>query len=123
MRPARSVLTVGAIVSLEGLLLLSAGIFVGVRTLTGQPHDRAEAVWVLVLAVIAGVGLLFVGVGLLRGRRWGQAPAVLTQIIALPVAVGMIQSGLYAIGVPLIVVAVAGLVLLFSRSFTRAMFD
>lgn len=109
--------------SLEGLLLLAAGVFVGVQTLTGQPHNRAEAVWVLILALLAGAGLLLAGVGLLRGRRWGRAPAVLAQIIAIPVAVGMIQSGLYAIGVPLVVVAVVGLVLLFTRSFTRAMFD
>jgi hypothetical protein len=109
-------LTVGAAIeAAEGVAALGFGLFVGWETIVGKPLDPASAIGVTVLALAGGAGMLLVARGLLQARRWSRSPAVLTQLFALPVSVSMIQGGQYAIGVPMIVLALVALVLLLCK--------
>jgi hypothetical protein len=109
-------LTVGAAIeAAEGVATLGFGLFVGWETIVGKPLDPASAIGVTVLALAGGGGMLLVARGLLQARRWSRSPAVLTQLFAVPISVSMIQSGQYAIGVPMIVLALTALVLLLSK--------
>lgn len=109
-------LTVGAAIEAgEGVAALGFGLFVGWETIVGKPLDPASAIGVTVLALAGGAGMLLVARGLLQARRWSRSPAVLTQLFALPVSVSMIQGGQYAIGVPMIVLALVALVLLLCK--------
>jgi hypothetical protein len=109
-------LTVGAAIeAAEGVAALGFGLFVGWETIVGKPLDPASAIGVTVLALAGGGGMLLVARGLLQARRWSRSPAVLTQLFAVPISVSMIQSGQYAIGVPMIVLALTALVLLLSK--------
>ena len=54
-----------------------------------------------------------------RGRAWSRTPAVLINLLALPVAVGLLQGGVWPIGAPLLLIAVAALAL-FSTGPARA---
>ncbi|SDL45941.1 hypothetical protein [Nonomuraea jiangxiensis] len=112
-----------AVVALEGLTALGLGVFVGVESLMGSPVDRMTGLAEAGFGVLIGAGLLWVALGgLFRVERWGRSPAVLAQIFMLPVAVTLIQSGQPQLGVPLIVVAVAGLATLLAPPTTHALY-
>jgi hypothetical protein len=111
------------VVALEGLIALGLGVFVAVETMTGKPDDMTSAVAEAVFGVLIGAGLLWVAWGgLFRMERWGRAPGVLTQIFMVPIAVTLIQSDQPQLGIPLIVVALAGFVTLLLPPTTHALY-
>ncbi|GAA3232689.1 hypothetical protein [Nonomuraea helvata] len=112
-----------AIVALEGLVALGLGIYVGVETLVSTPDNLTTALAESAFGVLIGAGLLWVAWGgLFRMERWGRSPGVLAQIFVLPVAVTLIQSGQPQLGIPLIVIAVAGLATLLAPPTTHALY-
>ncbi|RVX44454.1 hypothetical protein EDD27_7188 [Nonomuraea polychroma] len=112
-----------AVVALEGLIALGLGLFVAVEALTGKPGDMTTALAEAAFGVLIGAGLLWVAWGgLFKMERWGRSPGVLTQIFVMPVAVTLIQSDQPQLGIPLIVVALAGLVTLLLPPTTRALY-
>jgi hypothetical protein len=112
-----------AVVALEGLVALGLGVLVAVETLTGAPQEMRTAVAEAVFGLLVGAGLLWVAWGgLFRMERWGRSPAVLAQIFMLPVAVTLIQSDQPQLGIPLIVVALAGLTTLLAPPTTHALY-
>jgi hypothetical protein len=110
-----------AVEALEGIALVAVGLYVGVEAVAGSPNDLTSAVVLALMAIAAGVGIVAVGRGLWQTRRWGRAPALLTQIFAVIAAISMIQSRRQAVGVVLIVLAVAGAAALLSPPSTRAL--
>lgn len=121
-RPATLTAAAG-IEALEGLAMIGLGVFVAVETIVARSYSVMNAVALAVCAVALGAGLLAVGRALFQARRWGRTPALLTQVFGFVIAVYMIQAHQYAIGVPIVVVAVAALVLLFSPPSTHALVD
>ena len=117
---ARRVLAV--LVALQGALLVVVAALYLVQLATGEPRSVPGAVGILLLAGLGGLGLLAVGRALLRGRRWGRSPALVTQLIVLPVALASFPDGWY-VGGPLLVWAVAVLVLLFVPSVSDELRD
>ncbi|MET8863317.1 hypothetical protein ABZW11_10220 [Nonomuraea sp. NPDC004580] len=118
-----TLLIAAAVVAVEGLVALGLGVFVAVETLTGRPDDVTTAVAEAVFGLLVGAGLLWVAWGgLFKMERWGRSPAVLTQIFMLPVSVTLIQSDQPQLGIPLIVVALAGLVTLLAPPTTHALY-
>ncbi|TMR94605.1 hypothetical protein [Nonomuraea basaltis] len=112
-----------AVVALEGLVALGLGVFVAVETLTGTPDDLTTAVAEAAFGVLVGAGLLWVAWGgLFKMERWGRSPGVLAQIFMLPVAVTLIQSDQPQLGIPLIVLALAGLATLLAPPTTHALY-
>ncbi|GAA2215886.1 hypothetical protein GCM10009850_113540 [Nonomuraea monospora] len=121
-RPLTLLIAAG-VVALEGLVALGLGVYVAVETLTGAPDDITTALAEAVFGLLIGAGLLWVAYGgLFRTERWGRSPAVLTQIFLVPIGGTLITSGLPQLGIPLIVVALAGLVTLLSPPTTRALY-
>ncbi|MEV4174412.1 hypothetical protein [Nonomuraea sp. NPDC049709] len=118
-----TLLVAAAVVALEGLIALGLGVFVVVETLTGTPDDLTTALAEAVFGLLIGAGLLWVAWGgLFRMERWGRAPAVLTQIFMLPVGGTLVTSDQPQLGIPLIVVALAGLVTLLAPPTTHALY-
>ncbi|MEV4565951.1 hypothetical protein AB0K12_19495 [Nonomuraea sp. NPDC049419] len=118
-----TLLIAAAVVAVEGLVALGLGVFVAVETLTGRPDDMTTAVAEAVFGLLVGAGLLWVAWGgLFKMERWGRSPAVLTQIFMLPVSVTLIQSDQPQLGIPLIVVALTGLVTLLAPPTTHALY-
>ncbi|GII81611.1 hypothetical protein Sru01_65930 [Sphaerisporangium rufum] len=116
-----TLIVAAAVLAAEGAVALALGGYVGVETVTGRPADLNTAIGVAAFGLVAGAALLWVAWGVLHAARWSRAPGVVTQIFALPVAVSLVQSGQHAAGVPLAVLAVAGLVALLAPPSTRAM--
>jgi hypothetical protein len=105
------------LVAIEGVAGLAAAVVYVVSGFAGSDEPGLNkfgtAAW---FAIISG-GVLTAGWALWTGRRWGRGIAVFAQLLLLPVAWYMAvgsQQWLYGIAVAL--VAVATLVLLFSRS-------
>ncbi|MFC4112584.1 hypothetical protein [Nonomuraea zeae] len=121
-RPLTLVLA-AVVVALEGLVAFGLGAFVAVETLTGAPDAVTTALAEAAFGLLVGAGLLWVAWGgLYKMERWGRSPAVLAQIFLLPVAVTLIQSDQPQLGIPLIVVALAGLVTLLAPPTTHALY-
>lgn len=118
-----TLLVAAAVVALEGLVALGLGLYVAFETLTSTPDNLTTAIAESAFGLLIGAGLVWVAYGgLLRAERWGRSPGVLTQIFMLPVAVTLIQSDQPLIGVPLIVVALTGLVALLAPPTTHALY-
>ncbi|TDE56110.1 hypothetical protein E1295_11915 [Nonomuraea mesophila] len=118
-----TLLVAAAVVALEGLVALGLGVLVAVQTLTGTPDNVTTALAESGFALLVAAGLLWVAWGgLLKMERWGRSPAVVAQIFLLPVAVTLIQSDQPRLGIPLIVVALAGLVTLLAPPTTHALY-
>ncbi|MGN9839199.1 hypothetical protein ACTMTI_13860 [Nonomuraea sp. H19] len=118
-----TLLIAAVVVALEGLVALGLGVFVAVETLTGAPEDMTTAIAEAAFGALIGAGLLWVAWGgLFKMERWGRSPGVLTQIFMVPIAVTLIQSDQLQLGIPLIVVALAGLATLLAPPTTHALY-
>ncbi|MEV1167731.1 hypothetical protein [Nonomuraea sp. NPDC049784] len=118
-----TLVTAAAIVALEGLAALGLGIYVGVETLVSTPDNLTTALAESAFGLLIGAGLLWVAWGgLFRMERWGRSPGVLAQIFIVPVSVTLIESGQPQLGIPLIVIAVAGLATLLAPPTTHALY-
>lgn len=111
-----------AVMALEGLTALLLGGYVAVETVIGRPSDLMSSIGVASFGILLGAALLWVGWGMLRSERWTRSPGVLAQIFCVPISVTLIQSDQQAIGIPLIAVAVIGLVALLSPPTTEALY-
>lgn len=119
----RTLTAAAGIEAAEGAAALAFGVFVGWRTLVGHPLETGGAIGVMVLALLAGAGMLAVARGLFLVRRWGGAPALVTQLLALFVAWNLLQSDQPAYGAPLAGCAVAAAAALLSRSSVQALYQ
>jgi hypothetical protein len=119
--PAPTLLVGAAVVLVEGAVVLAGALYLVVQSGTGDPEDPVSAWLGAGLALVAAAGLLAVGAGLRRRRGWARAPALVTQILLLPVGVPLLQGEQPAVGVPLTLLAVAGLVALLLPATGRAL--
>ena len=101
-----------ALVGLQGVGLIAAGVFLIVRALEPDASHRASTEVLGALSVV--VGLLDRRVARLvwaRSRRV-RSPLLVLEIICIPIAITIIQGGRWYVGVPLAIVAVAVIVLM-----------
>ena len=129
MLPDRPFLVLAAIAGIEGIALLAYAVFEtveGIRIGATGPADvssgPALALQVVILAIF-GAALIYVGSGWIRVRRWARAPFLLAQLIALVVG-GPLASAVggteRVAGIALVILAVIGIVLVFTPSVTRS---
>ncbi|HSR24153.1 MAG TPA: hypothetical protein VLW53_11420, partial [Candidatus Eisenbacteria bacterium] len=112
-RPSGALRGVAVLVALQGVGLLVAAGFYAVELLVATVSDAGRAAVTAVLALLAAAELILVARGLARGRRWARSPALVTNVILLPVAFGLLQGGVWYVGGPLLLwaLAVVGLLL------------
>ncbi len=116
-----------AIAGIEAVALLAYGAYDIVQALrlgaTGPAdvsNPAAITVQILIFAAF-GIGLLLVSRGWLRRSRWVRGPFVLAQIIGLVVGVPLVQAAGSVerlAGILVVMLAVAGLVLTFTKPVT-----
>ena len=132
MLPDRPFIALGVIAGIEGIALIGyaafeafEGIRIGATGPSAVSSGPALLLQILILAAF-GAALVLVGSGWLRVRRWARAPFVLAQLIALVIgfplisAVGGVERGA---GLALVVLAVIGIVLVFTPAVTRSLTD
>jgi hypothetical protein len=95
--------------------------FLGYADLTRPVGDSRRAA--LVTIYFAGCGLAFaaVGWGLYRRRSWARAPAIVLQLLLAALGYVMVSAGVPAVGVPVLVAALLGAVLLLTPAAREAL--
>jgi len=121
--PVSTLRACAALVALQAIGLAAAAVFTVVELVVSSSDDPVRAVVSGLLALAAAVGLGLVARGLLAGRRWARAPALVTNLILLPVAYGLLQADVWYAGIPLLLWALAVLLLLFAPSTNAALDD
>ena len=121
---SRVFVILAAIAGVEGLALLAYGAFEIVEAVrlgaTGPAEVSSPAAITLqiVIFLLFGAGLVLVARGWLRRSRWVRGPFLLAQFIApvvggpLAQASGSVER---AVGIVILVLAVAGIVLTFTK--------
>jgi hypothetical protein len=105
----RSVLVAAIIETVEAAGILAGAAWAGVATANGHSYQRTSGVAITLIGIGTAIGLLFIARAVRSGRRWSRTPALLTQLFIGIVAIYLIQSGRLDFGVPVILVAIAGL--------------
>ena len=105
----RTVLAAAAVELVEAAIVLVAAFWAGIATATGHSYQTSSGVAITIIGVGTACLLALVARGLRRARRWSRTPAMLTQLFTGIVAVYLLQSGRLDWGVPVVVLAVAGL--------------
>lgn len=120
-RPPASVRGAGLIAAVQGAAGLVAAVVLLLRAIGGAADQRvANGFGTAVWFTVAGGAVLAAGWALLVGRRWGRGLAVFAELLLLPVAWYLtVGSHRVLIGIPLAVMALAGLALLFSPAALR----
>ena len=100
-----------AVLGVEGVGGVVAGLGFVIAALVGHPHDRGTAVLLGVLLTVYGAAVVSVARGVGRHRPWARTPAFLVQFFAL-VVVWYERETLPAITAALAVIAVTAIVAL-----------
>jgi hypothetical protein len=107
--------------ALEGLLVLVAAILAGIDTSRGKSYQLSSGIAITIIGVVVAVLLGLVAAGLRHSRRWTRTPALLTQLFTGIVGVYLLQGAKYAWGVPAILLAITGVVVLLAPPSTRVL--
>jgi len=81
------------------------------KTLTGRPADRAAALLIAGLALVAAAAFGVLARALLHRRGWARSPLLVLELLALPIAWGLAQNRLWwyavLVGAPAVLVVAA----------------
>ena len=115
LRAAAVVQAVGSAV------LLAAAVLAGIDTAAGRSYQQGSGIALTVIGVASAAVLALVASGLARVRRWSRTPALLTQLFFGIVGIYLLQAHRLEWGVPLLVLAAAGLAALLAPPSLRAL--
>jgi hypothetical protein len=120
VRAPRPVLAAAALVTVEGAALLVLAVVSVVLTALDDAGSVPLALGGAALLAIFGVALVLLARGLRALKPPSRSPVVAVQILALPVGWTLTSTnGRPEVGVPILVLAVAVLVLLFGTAEAR----
>ena len=107
--------------AVESAVVLAAAVLAGVDTAAGRSYQQGSGIALTVIGVASAAGLAMVASGLARVRRWSRTPALLTQLFFGIVGIYLLQAHRLEWGVPLLVLAAAGLAALLAPPSLRAL--
>jgi len=110
-----------AVQAVESAVVLAAAVLAGVDTAAGRSYQQGSGIALTVIGVASAAVLALVASGLARVRRWSRTPALLTQLFFGIVGIYLLQAHRLEWGVPLLVLAAAGLAALLAPPSLRAL--
>jgi len=96
---------VSTLLYIEGAIVLSLGIWMGVMGITHENREILPLMGVLLFCLGGGLGLLACGRAFAERKNWGRGPAVLANLIALGVARYQFQGDFLIGAVPLLILS------------------
>ncbi|MEY3894015.1 MAG: hypothetical protein RIR78_793, partial [Actinomycetota bacterium] len=105
-KQARKRSIVATLLYIEGAVVLSLGIWVGVMGITHEDREIPPLMGVLGFIAIGGLGLLACGRAFAQKKNWGRAPAILANLIVLGVVKYQVEGNFYIGAIPLFLLAV-----------------
>jgi hypothetical protein len=97
---------VSTLLYVEGVIVLSLGIWMGVMGITHEDREIKPLMGVLGFTVLGGVGLIACGRAFAQKKNWGRAPAVLANLIVLGVVRYQFDGGFFIGAVPLLLLSI-----------------
>ncbi len=116
-----TLLAAAAVQAAQSLGVLVATVITAVDTASGRSYQVSSGVALTLIGLGTALALAAVAAGLARMRRWSRTPAVLTQLFVGIVAIYLLEAHRFDWGVPLILLAVAGLACLLAPPTLRAL--
>jgi hypothetical protein len=116
-----SLLGAAAVQAADAVIVLGASVLAGVDTAAGRSYQEGSGIALTLIGIGTAVALAWVAVGLSRARRWSRTPTALTQLFVGIVSIYLLQGHRYAWGVPLLLLACAGMTLLLVPASLRAL--
>jgi hypothetical protein len=110
-----------AVQAVESAVLLAATVLAGIDTAAGRSYQQASGIALTLIGAASAAALALVAAGLARARRWSRTPALLTQLFFGIVGIYLLQAPRLEWGVPLVVLAAAGLAALLAPPSLRAL--
>ena len=107
--------------AVESAVVLAAAVLAGIDTAAGRSYQQGSGIALTVIGVASAAVLALVAAGLARVRRWSRTPALLTQLFFGIVGIYLLQAHRLEWGVPLLVLAAAGLAALLAPPSLRAL--
>lgn len=107
--------------ALQAAGVLAASIYAGVQAIQGKSYQNSSGIALTLIGIGTAVLLALVALGLARVRRWSRTPALLTQLFTGIVGIYLVQGDRLWIGVPAIVLALAGFAALLVPPSLRAL--
>jgi hypothetical protein len=106
---------------LETLGLLIAAVAQAVEAVTGHAYHTSNGIALAVLEVITAALMAAIAGAVAQVRPWGRTPAIMTQFCVGLLGVILLQAHRYSWGLPALLLAIAGLALLFAPASLRAL--
>jgi hypothetical protein len=110
--PAGYATAAAALVALQGVGLVAAGVWLIVRALEPDASHRASTEVLGAMSVVVGLVVVATARQVWARSRRVRSPLLVLEIICVPIAITIIQGGRWYVGVPLVIVAVAVIVLM-----------
>jgi hypothetical protein len=110
-----------AVQAVESAVVLAAAVLAGIDTAAGWSYQQGSGIALTVIGAASAAVLALVASGLARARRWSRTPALLTQVFFGIVGIYLLQAHRLEWGVPLLVLAAAGLAALLAPPSLRAL--
>lgn len=96
---------VTTLLRVEAVVVLSLGVYLLVKSLISTPEAPSALIAEVLFAILGALGLAAAAHGFKTGKNYGRSPAVLANLIALGVSTFQMQAHLWALAIPLAVVA------------------
>jgi hypothetical protein len=97
---------VSTLLYVEGAIVLSLGIWMGVMGITHEDREIEPLMGVLGFTILGGFGLIACGRAFAQKKNWGRAPAVLANLIVLGVVRYQFDGGFFIGAVPLLLLSI-----------------
>jgi hypothetical protein len=88
---------------------------------SGHAWTASNAVGLILFEAVVAAGVALIAAGIARRRPWSRTPAVMTQVFTIMIAIWLLEAHRYAWGVPVLLLAIAGLAGLLAPSSLRAL--
>jgi hypothetical protein len=110
-----------AVQALEGVGLAAAGVAQLVETASGRSSRVSNGLELAVLEFITVALFAAIASGIARLRPWSRTPAVMTQLGCGLIAIIFLQANRVEWGLPVLILAIAGLAGLLSPASLKAL--
>jgi hypothetical protein len=105
----------------EAAALAVAGVLTAIDAASGQSYQTSSGIALTLFEFIVVAGLAAIALGIARARPWSRTPAVMTQVLAGIIAIILLQAHRFDWGIPILLLAIAGLAALLAPASLRAL--
>ena len=109
------------VLAAEAAALCAVVVLNVVDSVSGRAWTTSNAIAFIVFEALVAVGLALIAWGIARVRPWSRTPAVMVQLLTAVIGIWLLQAHRYPLGIPALLVAIAGFAGLLTPSSLQAL--